>query len=318
MQSRMTVGGAALALLVAGFGIGPAPLQAQWSGTSPPLAPVSPGGRPVAPFMEGWYANPDGSYTISFGYLNMNDEDVLYIPTGENNYIEPEAFGAMPPTVFLSGRHRGVFGVTMPAEMAENDESIWWRIISPSGDTTQVPGRITAHAYELDYGVRPQGSEHPLVWFEDEDAAVKGPGGIVAGETLSVAAGEPLEITINTRDPSERDPEDPRFREAVPVRVQWFRHQGPGEVEFIRHENHPLPEPEEEEDEEDSPFPSSPPGPEEITLEEGFGTAYVLATFSEPGEYVLRAQVDNWDAPDSSSGDQCCWTNGFLRVNVTP
>jgi hypothetical protein len=45
-------------------------------------------------------------------------------------------------------------------------------------------------------------------------------------------------------------------------------------------------------------------------------TVRVVATFSEPGEYMLRAQVDNFRAPDSSSGDQCCWTNGYVRVTV--
>jgi len=28
-------------------------------------------------------------------------------------------------------------------------------------------------------------------------------------------------------------------------------------------------------------------------------------------------RVDNWDANDSTGGDQCCWTNGYVRVRVT-
>ena len=39
--------------------------------------------------------------------------------------------------------------------------------------------------------------------------------------------------------------------------------------------------------------------------------------FGEPGEYVLRARIDNWDANDSTGGDQCCWTNAYVRVTVT-
>ena len=58
------------------------------------------------------------------------------------------------------------------------------------------------------------------------------------------------------------------------------------------------------------------PGPEVIPLSEGYGTASVIATFSVPGEYLMLAQVDNWAAPDSGSGDQCCWTNGYVRVSV--
>jgi hypothetical protein len=51
-------------------------------------------------------------------------------------------------------------------------------------------------------------------------------------------------------------------------------------------------------------------------LPDGEGVARVVATFSEPGEYILHAQVDNWGATDSSSGNQCCWTNGYVRVTV--
>ena len=99
----------------------------------------------------------------------------------------------------------------------------------------------------------------------------------------------------------------------------WSKHQGPGEVEFTRHESSPIPE------EPDTPgggggggVPgASRPGPESITVPDDVqSTVRVVATFSEPGEYMLRAQVDNWRAPDSSSRDQCCWTNVYVRVSV--
>ena len=48
------------------------------------------------------------------------------------------------------------------------------------------------------------------------------------------------------------------------------------------------------------------------TLVEGKSAA--KATFSEPGEYVVQAIVD-----DSSllSGTYCCWINSELKVTVT-
>ena len=58
-------------------------------------------------------------------------------------------------------------------------------------------------------------------------------------------------------------------------------------------------------------------GDREIVLEEGIGEATTTATFSEAGDYVLRVRVDNWAANDSSSGDQCCWTNGYVPVSVS-
>jgi hypothetical protein len=53
-------------------------------------------------------------------------------------------------------------------------------------------------------------------------------------------------------------------------------------------------------------------------LPQGGATAWVYATFSAPGEYVVRAEANNWNAPDSQSIDQCCWTNAYVRVRVTP
>ena len=55
-----------------------------------------------------------------------------------------------------------------------------------------------------------------------------------------------------------------------------------------------------------------------MTVEGGTGEATATVVFSEPGEYVLRARVDNWDANDSTGGDQCCWTNAYVRVTVNP
>jgi hypothetical protein len=54
-----------------------------------------------------------------------------------------------------------------------------------------------------------------------------------------------------------------------------------------------------------------------MTLPEKEGQATTTAIFTEPGEYVLRARVDNWGANDSSGGDQCCWTNAYVPVTVT-
>ncbi len=151
--------------------------------------------------------------------------------------------------------------------------------------------------------------------------------GLLAERRETVSVGSPLTLTVTARDPSERDRDDFRFREPIPLRVVWYRHQGPGEVEFTRHESTPVPE---EDDDDDAAGGRGAgaaaaaggrggrrPGPEAISLPDGEGVAQVYATFSEPGEYILRARVDNWGASDSSSGSQCCWTNGYVRVSVT-
>ncbi len=39
---------------------------------------------------------------------------------------------------------------------------------------------------------------------------------------------------------------------------------------------------------------------------------------SEPSAYVLRVHVDNFSPLEVSSGDQCCWTNGYSSVTASP
>ena len=347
MQIRVTVGGAAFALLLGGLlagpiGLaGPTALEAQVTGPGPdgrwPLQPRSPGNRVLAPFMEGWYANEDGTFSISFGFLNAN-RDTIWIPLGPDNFIEPAQFDGMQPTIFVPGHQRGLFTVELPASMKDTD--VWWTLRRENGDVTRVPGRVTASAYQLDWYPRPHGSMHPLVSFDSQSDEGRGPPGLMAERTETVSVGSPLTLSVNARDPSERDADDFRFREAISINVTWSQLQGPGRVEFTRHESNPLPEVEAADPDSAAIAAATaggggggagaaaasagrrgrggPPPPQTIGLSEGYGTASVIVTFSEPGEYLMRAEANNFSAPDSSGGDQCCWTNAYIRVTVTP
>ena len=75
------------------------------------------------------------------------------------------------------------------------------------------------------------------------------------------------------------------------MNVNWCKHSGPGPVVF-------------------SP-PTQP-------LAQLAGTANTSVTFKEPGEYVIRVRADNFGRLDTSAGNQCCWTNGYVKVTVTP
>jgi len=302
---------AGLLIAVSGSAGLAAPAAAQVS-TDRPLRPVPGGDREVVPFMEGWYANDDGSVTISFGYWNLNQDKVVEIPLGENNYFDLEEFGGMQPSTFYPGRQHGVFGITLPADMT--DEDVWWHIVNANGKDNEVPGRAQAEAYQLDRNPRPHGSVAPVMWFDEGDQG-SGPEGVVAEGALEATAGEPMTLELQVMDPSEHDLEDPRLRDGVPVRVVWYKHQGPGDVEFSHHET--MPEPQEVR----TGFmvqgmQTAERGPRVVTLEEGEGPVRVYATFSEPGDYMIRARADNWAANDSNALDQCCWSNAFVRVSV--
>ena len=72
------------------------------------------------------------------------------------------------------------------------------------------------------------------------------------------------------------------------ITLSWSKYRGPGEVAF-----------------EES----------EVKVMELSGTATTTATFGEPGEYIAHALVTDIDGV---SGNQCCWTNAFVNVTVTP
>ena len=54
-----------------------------------PVEPFHDRGQGVTPAYEGWFQNPDRTYSLSFGYFSRNQVQELDIPTGENNRLEP-------------------------------------------------------------------------------------------------------------------------------------------------------------------------------------------------------------------------------------
>lgn len=298
--------GVALAMLIGAI----LPVQAQ---QPPPrlLTIPMPSGTPIIPVMEGWSPEADGSVTISFGYINRNTEEVEIIPHGPNNRIEPASLDGHQPTVFETGRHTGAFTVNIPADMAS--ETIWWHIKTGNHEATKAPGRGGAAAYELDWRPRPQGSVQPTGSFSANGPQVAGLYTEPQDFGRSVAVGTPVTLTAYVNDPSERDRTDDRFVDLLPVGVSFHTHQGPAPVTFERHSSTVIPEPDP-----NARFRRPPPGPNYVPVADGGGTANVNAIFNEPGEYMIRVLVQNYTAPDSSAGDQCCWTNLYQKITVTP
>ena len=89
----------------------------------------------------------------------------------------------------------------------------------------------------------------------------------------------------------------------APIQLTWSKHRGPGTITF---------------------GPANPPVVSDPAVLKMFskegdyaGKAATTATFSEPGEYVVRGQVNDASG-DGGGGDQCCWTNVFVKVTVRP
>ncbi|HEX6161884.1 MAG TPA: hypothetical protein VFZ31_00865 [Vicinamibacterales bacterium] len=266
-----------------------------------PLAPTPPVGQRVAPFFDGFYENADGSFTLSFGYSNLNATDVVEIPLGPNNFIEPKQFDGRQPTSFpptqgpgptgaRRDRERGVFTVTIPP--AFTGDVVW--TLRHAGQTHKVPGRTKTGAYGLRWPMA-MGSIPPLVGFTASTMTGRGPSGIESAP-MQANVGVPLSITIWTKDDSERDAAAEggvQFKARGPARpalnIKWYKHSGPGPVTF---------------------------DPATAGLNALEGSSSSKATFTQPGSYMLRVRVDNFGRPDTSAGNQCCWTNGYVRVTV--
>ena len=253
-----------------------------------PLAPISTSGRSVTPVFEGWYVNPDGTFSISFGYFNRNTEEIVEIPIGPNNLIEPGDNNQGQPTRFHARRHWGVFAVKVPADFG--DKKITWTL-RLRGETYAISGSLSRD-WQIDALEGEAGSDNtpPAVKFEASGAEGRGPGGITSGP-LKAAVGRPLDVSVwVTDDGHSAAITTGAARAGVPVTLAWFKHQGPGDVTFN-------------------------PATARLTATGGVGKT--SAVFSKPGDYVLRVRAND-SAVAGAGHAQCCWTNGFLKVTVTP
>lgn len=247
-----------------------------------PLEPVRESGQSVTPAFEGWFQNADGSFSLLVGYFNRNQKETLDIPIGPDNRIDPGGPDYGQPTHFLPRRHHGVFVIRVPADFG--DKKLTWTIVA-HGKTASIPLGLTK-----DYQVEPfkdaaQGNTPPVLRFSPDGPAHQGPP-VGFAAPLTAAVNEPLALTLWAWDDNVIDPN--RKPPASPVTITWFKHRGPGTVTF-----------------------SEPKPP----VDKADGKANTSATFSEPGEYVLRAQANDVSG-DGGGGFQCCWTNAHVKISV--
>jgi hypothetical protein len=251
------------------------------------LAPVRASGQTVTPVFEGWYRNPDGTYSISFGYFNRNATETVEVPVGPDNNISPGDANQGQPTSFSPRRHWGVFAVTVPADFGAK-KVVWTLVVR--GETFSIAGHLRPQ-WEIDAlkGEAGSGNTPPVIRFDRAGPEGRGPRGITA-PAQSAVVGRPLTLTVwVTDDGSAERSISSDGRAGTPVSLMWFKHQGPGDVRF------------------------SELAPK---ADAGTGAATTIATFSQPGEYVLRIRANDASGVTSAGHQQCCWTNGFVKVMV--
>ena len=285
-------------------------------GQNPSGLPLTPTlrerGSSVTPAFEGWYYDKDGAQNFLVGYFNRNTKQELDIPVGPNNRIEPGNPDQGQPTHFNPGRAWGLFAFKVPKDLG--NQKMTWTIVANGLTNT-----ITLHT-QADYIVEPfmdaaNKNTPPTLKFQPTGAPFTGaPNGIA--EKYTATAGAPLVLTVWASDegPKINIPEargrgrggrgatgaapagaranvPAEFQPAPPLALTWSVYRGPGSVKF------------------DNPKPS-------IDRNNG-GKAVANATFSAPGDYILRIQ-GNDSTGDGGGGFQCCWTNALVGVSVGP
>jgi hypothetical protein len=258
-----------------------------------PFEPPHEFGQSITGAFEGWFPNSDGSFSILVGYFNRNLKQELEIPIGANNRIEPGGPDQGQPAHFLPGRQWGVFTIRVPKDFGE--KKLTWTL-SANGKTTAIPLNLNT-LWEVEPFREASGNAPPFIGFAESGPWVQGP----AGQSRSVAAtlSEPLDLTVWVADDAAAPLAGTRPRTPA-VTVSWSMLRGPGAVKFSN--ARPMVEKAE--------F-AAPPSTKFT------GKARTSATFSEPGEYILRVVANDWSG-DGGRGFQCCWSNAQVRVSVKP
>jgi hypothetical protein len=244
-------------------------------------------GQSIQPIFEGWTKTADGSYQLWFGYLNRNHVQELPIPVGPDNRIEPGGPDRGQPTYFYTRFNRQLFAVTVPADFGPKGQIIWTLIAN--GQTERAVGWLRP-----DWEIAPPGTgtgsgRGGTTNNRPPTLTVTGPSRIAVTDTLTLTAavtddGLPPArpgrgrggAAARNRPPAFDNPEFkggpptnvPQVERPTPPRiddrlqVSWFVWRGPAGVVF-------------------NPPAAGADG----------GNVVFTATFSKPGEYVLRARA---------------------------
>jgi hypothetical protein len=262
-------------------------------------------GQSVQPVFEGWSRNPDGSFSMHFGYLNRNYVQELHAPIGPGNSIEPGAADQGQPTYFYPRFNHHIFSVTVPKEWGKKE--LIWTVMS-NGRTERAVAWLQPE-WEInplgrdDEGEDPAGkNEPPRIGDVDVSSTLVAlsPGTRV---TLIAAATDDGLPPPRKRQRGGNSENPPAFRPEAALEVptnlpqlerprnpwapgrltvSWIVWRGPARVIFD-------------------------PGSVVARKEDG-GKAVVTATFTAPGDYVLRARVH----------DGALMAYQDVKVNVRP
>ena len=224
-------------------------------------------GQDVTPAFEGWMPNPDGTFSMYFGYMNRNYEEELDIPIGPDNSVgvgnDRGANGGADkgqPTHFYPRRQRMVFSIVVPKDWGLDQRVAW--MLTIRGKTNVAKGwlqpewQINKEVIMQEVGGGTDLENQPPVFVSGS-----GPQTITLPNTVTLTATAQDDGRPKPR--SVRDIEDVGTPTPIGLSVRWIQYRGPAGVSF-----------------------------ELGTVASGYQkpvTATTTASFKVPGVYVLRA-----------------------------
>jgi hypothetical protein len=260
------------------------------------MEPLKDSGLNVYPAFEGWYQNPDGSYTLLVGYYNRNKKQILDIPIGPENRIEPGGPDQGQPTHFLVGRGWGTVAIKVPKDFGA--KKLTWTLTA-NGKTVSTPLGL-----QKGYQIEPfldaaMGNKPPVLKWSEKGPELTGPPPpLSAAHALNGVVGENVTITYWLTDDGHEEPPTggsavappPGGAQAPPRRPRastiLSKYRGPGDITFA----------------------NARPAVENDKVT-------TTAKFSLPGEYFIRVEAND-SSGVGGGGFQCCWTTGYIKVNV--
>jgi hypothetical protein len=290
-----------------------------------PPGPAGSSGQAIYPAFEGWGANQDATSNLMvLGYMNRNRSGIVEIPIGPDNRIEPGGPDYGQPTVFYAGRQKVMFAIKVPKDFGA--KTLTWTLVA-NGQPAVVTFHLQRDYYLNFYKDDANGNEPPSIKFGVADPPMIGPTAGFA-QTLTASVGQPVPLTLWVSDPPPLEPNwesvvasrtrsaprpVPRDQVAIvdgqvlgagrggrsgtsggsrpDLTVVWTKMRGPGDVTVTP-----------------SRVPVVTKGDRNVVIE-----AAAAATFSAPGEYVLRGQP----VEAAGAGDGlCCFTFANVKVNV--
>ena len=196
-----------------------------------PMGPARERGASITPAYEGWYANPDGTFSLLIGYYNRNSKEALDIPIGPNNRIEPGDPDQGQPTYFEVGRQWGVFVIKVPKDFGT--KTITWTLVS-NGETQTIPFTLNKGYPITPYKELGMGNQPPVLAFSQGGAKVTGPP-VGVSTTVTATVNQPAAISVWVEDPKAAETEAPpaAFGPVAKVAtVSFHKFRGPGKVTF--------------------------------------------------------------------------------------